>query len=286
VLIHDGPPATRSFTFKAASVIGGTTIATLQLQDQRPGVTNNLGTVAFVFRSPLMNTAAITIPDHGSGIPYPSTISVSGLTGQVTKATATIYGLTHSFPQDISVLLVSPAGGNVLLMSHAGGGYAVTNPITLTFDDSATNALPGSRLLTTGTYQPGSYLGTVAFPAPAPLGPYGSTLAAVNGQDPNGVWSLYVFDDRAGDAGFIAGGWSLVVNPAPAQLSGSISNGEFQLIVAAQPGFTYVIESSTNLTSWLPLSTNTALPDGTIEFTDTSAPSLKERFYRTRQVTP
>ena len=59
----------------------------------------------------------------------------------MTKATVTLNGLTHTFPHDINVLLVSPAGSNVLLMSHTGGGHAVTN-ITLTFDDTAANALP------------------------------------------------------------------------------------------------------------------------------------------------
>ena len=155
--------------------------------------------------------AAITIPDHGVGTPYPSTITVANLNplSVVTKATVTLYGLTHTFPHDISVLLVSPTGGNVLLMSHTGGGHAVTSPITLTFDDAAASLLPSSALLTTGTNQPSSYPGTVAFPPPAPSSSYGSALAAVTGQDPNGAWTLFVLDDTAGDAGLIAGGWSL-----------------------------------------------------------------------------
>jgi uncharacterized repeat protein (TIGR01451 family) len=289
-LIHGGLAATNRFTFKAASVLSSTTVAILQLRDERQGVTNNLGQVAFVFSSPPMNAAPIAIPDHGTGVPYPSTISISGLTGQVAKATVTLHGFTHSFPQDLNILLVHPSGGNVLLMSHAGAGYAVTNPITLTFDDAAPNTLPDNGLLMTKTYQPGSYPETVAFPAPAPSGPYGSTLGAINGLDPNVTWSLYVLDDAPGDAGLIAGGWSLtlatVVNVAPARLSGSVTNNGFHLILTAQPGFTYAIDSSANLTSWLALSTNTAPPGGTTEFTDTNAPSFNERFYRSRQLTP
>ena len=46
-------------------------------------------------------------------------------------------------PSDVNVLLVSPAGGTVLLMSHTGGGYSVTN-LTLTFDDASTNTLPNT----------------------------------------------------------------------------------------------------------------------------------------------
>jgi uncharacterized repeat protein (TIGR01451 family) len=401
-LIYGGPSASRSFTFQAASVLAAANNATLILQDG----TNQLdpATVVFTFLSPastnFSNLAAITIPDHGVGTPYPSTITVANLNplSVVTKATVTLYGLTHTFPHDISVLLVSPTGGNGLLMSHTGGGHAVTNPITLTFDDAATSVLPNTELLTTGTNQPSSYPGTVAFPPPAPSSSYGSALAAVTGQDPNGAWTLFVLDDTVGDAGLIAGGWSLnltyvvpvnpyadlalgfsstpaslfpggnltstiwvtnygpaaatgvvvtdtlssggqvstnlgglaygasarvtfilpmsvagniistatvagnEVDPNPgnnsantitavassvsARLSGSSSNGVFQLIVTAQPNFTYVIEGSTNLASWLALDTNTASPRGTITFTDTNSPNINERYYRTRQLIP
>ena len=127
-LIYGGPSAAQSFTFKAPAVLSGPTIATLQLQD---AATNNLGTVAFAFGSPGttngFNSAAITVPDHGIASPYPSTINVSGVTGRVSKVTVALNGLTHTFPQDVNVLLVSPGGSNVLLMSHTGAGYAVTN---------------------------------------------------------------------------------------------------------------------------------------------------------------
>jgi uncharacterized repeat protein (TIGR01451 family) len=77
-----------------------------------------------------------------------------------------------------------------------------------------------------------------------------------------------------------------VISPISATLSGSVSDGAFQLIVNAQPDFTYVIEGSTNLVSWQPLSTNTASSSGTIKFTDTASPNLHQRFYRTRQLSP
>jgi hypothetical protein len=56
--------------------------------------------------------------------------------------------------------------------------------------------------------------------------------------------------------------------------------------VTAQPNFTYVIEGSTNLASWLALDTNTASPRGTITFTDTNSSNINERYYRTRQLIP
>ena len=57
-----------------------------------------------------------------------------------------------------------------------------------------------------------------------------------------------------------------------------------QLIVVNQPGQTYVVEASTNLTTWTPVATNT--PTGTsFLFKDTNAGTASTRLYRVRQVT-
>jgi subtilisin-like proprotein convertase family protein len=174
------------------------------------------------------NMAPITINDSGASCPlgepspapsaatpYPSPITVSGLTGTVTDVNVTLTGLAHTFPDDVDVLLVGPAGQTTILM--ADSGYRVPFSGTLTFDDAAAASLPDQGQITAGTYKP--TLGTAAFdescavpssfPAPAPAGPYGSTLSGFNGTDPNGTWSLYVVDDSRLDAGSIAGGWSL-----------------------------------------------------------------------------
>jgi uncharacterized repeat protein (TIGR01451 family) len=211
-LVYGGPSTARSFSFKAASALGSVVVATLQLQDERPGVTNSLGTVAFVFGSPatnsFSNSALITIPDHGIATPYPSTINVSGMTGRVSKVTLGLNGLTHAFPHDVNVVLVSPAGTNVLVMSHTGGGYPVTN-IALGFDDAAAASLPNYSLITNGTNKPSSYQGPVALPGTAQSKSYQYVLSGMTWNNPNGAWSLYVFDDSVGDAGSIVNGWSL-----------------------------------------------------------------------------
>src|SRR5678816_1113447 len=66
------------------------------------------------------NTASITIPDSGAGIPYPSTINVSGMTGTVTNVTVTLNHLTHTWASDVDLLLKGPAGQKVLLLSDVG----------------------------------------------------------------------------------------------------------------------------------------------------------------------
>ena len=217
-------------------------------------------------------------------------VNVTNLPGHVlVGATVTLSNLTHSFPHDISVLLVSPSGSNVLLMSHTGGGHAIANPINLTFDDTAAGSLPNYNPINAGTYKPSAYEGPVSLPGNlAATTPYGSTLSALNGSLAHGAWQLYVFDDLNGDAGVIAGGWSLTLTTASPLftaydrpvVSGYVSNGYFHLTVTAQPGFEYVVQGSTDLTSWVSLSTNTNTT-GTFTFIDTTTPAPQLRFYRT-----
>src|SRR6266480_1805446 len=68
------------------------------------------------------NSSAITIPDSGAGTPYPSTINVSGTAGTISQVVVKLDGYTHTYPDDLDVLLVSPTGQKVIVMSDAGGG--------------------------------------------------------------------------------------------------------------------------------------------------------------------
>src|SRR5204862_6716682 len=81
------------------------------------------------------NPAAITIPLQGNATPYPSSINVSGFGANITKLTARINQLTHTYPDDIDVLLVGPGGQKAILMSYVGGANGV-NGVNLTFDDA------------------------------------------------------------------------------------------------------------------------------------------------------
>ena len=162
----------------------------------------------------IWNTSPISIPDSGEATPYPATINVSGLSGTTTDVDVTLGGVSHTWPDDVSALLVGPGGQNVMLMSDVGGGAAL-NGVELTFDDEAPGTLPDGARITAGTYKPTRVSGEddhpspANLPSPAPAGPYGTSLSALDGGDPNGTYSLYVYDDATGDAGQLAGGFGL-----------------------------------------------------------------------------
>jgi subtilisin-like proprotein convertase family protein len=206
--IASGASVTKPFTFTASGANGATITTTLQLQNG----TSSLGTVSKSFvlgpNSSLANTSPISIPGSGIGSPYPSQISVAGQPSNPSKVTVTLTGLSHTYADDVDVLLVGPGGQKTLLMSDAGGANGINN-LTLTFDDAAAANLADSSAIVSGTYKPTDYVTGDTFPSPAPAGPYGTALSVFNGLNPNGTWSLYVVDDEANDSGSIAGGWSL-----------------------------------------------------------------------------
>src|SRR5439155_25745345 len=118
-LLAGGSPVGGVFTFTATGTNGGSIMATLQLQDG----TNNLGKLAFTYglggTITLANQSVINIPDSGPAALYPSPIFVSGIVGLVGKVTVTLNSISHTFPDDLDVLLVAPNGHSALLMSDA-----------------------------------------------------------------------------------------------------------------------------------------------------------------------
>ena len=159
------------------------------------------------------NPNSITIPWSGSASPYPSTINVSGVSGNIANIQVSLSGLSHTWPDDVDMFLRGPGGQKVMLMSDAGGSAGLNN-VNLTFRDSASGTLPDWSQITSGTYRPTDYQVGDTFPTPAPAGPYGTALSAFNGTNPNGAWQLFVQDDAGLDSGSIAGGWSLTIQSA------------------------------------------------------------------------
>lgn len=178
--------------------------------------------------SPFSNTAPITINDApppppndvAKATPYPSVIHVSGITANtITKVQVILSTFSHTFPDDVDILLVAPDGTRSIVMSDAGGGAPVSN-LQLIFSATAAAPVPNdtaisdSAPLRPANYAAGDASGiTDIFPLPGPgtlqLDP--ADFDVFNGINPNGAWSLYVVDDSNGDSGSILGGWTLVL---------------------------------------------------------------------------
>jgi subtilisin-like proprotein convertase family protein len=164
----------------------------------------------------------VTINDYSSGptvaSPSPSVINVGPGFGTVAKATVTLHGLTHTWPEDLNVLLVAPNGSTVVLMAQTGAGGAPSGDVT--FDDAAALSYSDSAGgNSAGTWRPaqdpvsgapGNCNWTGSLVSPAPAGPYGSTLASVAGGPGSGAWRLYVEDGCANDSGAMTS-WSLTL---------------------------------------------------------------------------
>lgn len=167
--------------------------------------------------------------------PYPSNITVSGVAGVVERVSVTLNGLTHAFPADIDVLLVSPSGRKSVIMSDFGGGSPGVSNVNVTLDDYAATPVPSvvtgntGRPFSSGSYRPANSGTTDQFPSPAPANPYTYTMSAFNGDNPNGTWSLYIIDDANLDGGSISGGWTITFDSRPpAPTAGQILISEFR----------------------------------------------------------
>ena len=76
-----------------------------------------LGTVNADFFFP--NPTPILIPTRGLANPYPSAITVSGITAPVTNFTLSLNGFSHRSTDDVGAVVVSPTGTIVKLFSGA-----------------------------------------------------------------------------------------------------------------------------------------------------------------------
>jgi subtilisin-like proprotein convertase family protein len=172
--------------------------------------------------------APIAIPgsgDSGPGAPYPSTITVSGLTDPIVSVTVTIFGLSHTSIADVGMLLVGPGGQSVVLMDFVGSGEIVN--MTYIFDDAAADFMPFTGAPSSGSYKPTAYdadgnivAQSDTFDPPAPSSGYSASgLSVFSGLDPNGVYSLFVEDFIVGDVGVLANGWAVTLTTGVAEPS-------------------------------------------------------------------
>ncbi|HQY89383.1 MAG TPA: proprotein convertase P-domain-containing protein [Tepidisphaeraceae bacterium] len=183
-----------------------------------------LGIAALSFTASLTQ-AAVSFPATGPWTvgttvaafsTYPITFNVSGFSGNTLDVDISLNGITHTFPDDIDALLVSPTGQKSMFMSDAGLTADLVN-INYAFSDEASASLQDSPSTASpsGTYLPVDFSAGDTMNAPAPVGPYTAPLSNFDGFNPNGVWSLYIMDDASLDAGSIASATLTIDAPIP-----------------------------------------------------------------------
>ncbi len=127
-------------------------------------------------------------------------LPVSGLEGRlITDVVVRLNGLTHGRAEDIDLSLASPTGQEVTVLSDAGTSASGVN---LTFSDAASDVIPRTSPLQSGTWLPTDYddAGNLFL----------RRLSAFDGRAPNGTWSLQINDDSSGETGVIES-WELVL---------------------------------------------------------------------------
>ena len=177
-------------------------------------------TNASVIEWGVIGTSAVT-----SGAPtlFPSEITIAGASGAILDVNVTLNDGVHSWISDLEITLVSPAGTAIRLLDLVGTGNSDDLAGDLTFDDQAAGMLPGTTgagFTGSGTFMPTDLEGIDASGV-APTVP-GAGLSLLNGEDANGTWSLYVFDEFTGDTGAINGGWTLNIETVPTPASAAL----------------------------------------------------------------
>lgn len=161
--------------------------------------------------SPAPITLSVNEPNTAS--PYPSEIAVSGL-GAIERVEVWFGSTSHSYPDDLDIVLESPSGVSVMLLSDAGGNVPVAQG-GFVISDQGGGPAPDSGELN-NIYQPTNHGAGDVLPAPAPSS-YRPQLVDLVRTDPNGTWKLWVYDDAPGDGGAISQ-WALRIT-APIEVT-------------------------------------------------------------------
>ena len=245
-----GASVARDFSFKCMAPSNSLLLVKLDLEDSG----RSFDTVTFRFRiGPQVAYAStplsFAINDVGPAEMFPSILTITNAPGTIVNVSCTLSNLSHMYPDDLDILLVSPGGDTVLLMSDACGDVELDH-VTLSFTDDADASLPDRGLPNPRVVRPSNYEVSDMFPPPAPEGPYAGVMSAFNGKEANGDWHLYILDDSEGDAGMLFGGWSLAlttvlqVDAAPTLRIIGLTNNAIRFSVSGRVGYPYAIETA------------------------------------------
>ncbi|GAB5497389.1 MAG: hypothetical protein Phyf2KO_24690 [Phycisphaerales bacterium] len=167
-------------------------------------------------------TQGTGVVTDGPAILFPSNINVAGANGPISDVNITLNDGVHTWADDMEIVLVSPSGTAVMVMADAGGNDNFAGSVT--FDDQAAGPIgdtgqgANDDLDFSGKFQTSVYGTTFSTTAPATSG---TLLSLFNGEDANGTWSLYVYDDAGADTGSFQG-WTLDIVTVPAPASAAL----------------------------------------------------------------
>jgi autotransporter-associated beta strand protein len=169
-----------------------------------------------------------------------SNLTVTGYAGNVSGIRVTLMGVSVNAADDLDAMLVDEAGHKYALAGDVGGSSSLDN-VTLTFEDTGSGGfLPDNGLITEGqNYKPtncespfgdfpDSPDGSIVEPGRGPT--LTNTMAdTFGGQNPNGVWTLYVRNDAGAGLGAVSpislSGWGIqfiLPTAAPISVSGRV----------------------------------------------------------------
>jgi hypothetical protein len=95
------------------------------------------------------NANSIMIYDFANADPYPSTITVSGISNDVTAVRVRLTGFTHAFPEDVDAFLVAPQSNVCTLLSDASGGVGWSQWASSNSWSSVATSSDGTKLVAT-----------------------------------------------------------------------------------------------------------------------------------------
>jgi subtilisin-like proprotein convertase family protein len=181
------------------------------------------------FTNSLTATPNTLVPD-GNPVGLSSTLTFSGVAGPINNITVTL-NITGGFNGDLYAYLTSPTASLVVLLNRVGMGSG--NPFgygntgfSNTLDSAAAYNIHnyqstsyslnvGGQL--TGTWAPDSRtINPLSSAGAFDAAPTGSTLADLNGNSPNGTWTLFIADlSGGGQSTLVSWGLTVVTVPEP-----------------------------------------------------------------------
>lgn len=220
-----------------------------------------------------------------TNLPFPwlsGDLTTANRTFQLTFTSAgnfPYYCNRHVYANLPSNLHPEQTGTVAVVSANLPPSVSLTNPVA-----NATFRAPTNLLLQAHATDDNAVTNVQFFSGPALLG----SVTSPPFQLPlnNAAAGNYSFTARAHDSGGLSATSSpvnvFILTNAHLTAPERLANGQFRFTVQGIAGQAYTAERSTNLLLWTPFATNLA-PANTFNITDSTAPGVLERHYRTRQ---